>query len=279
MNTQNTTGCGSGHCGCASGQAGLVDVATINGVALHTSGEALAPDELLERAHGELLRQEAVRLGLLQAQEHTLAPELGAHECEVIESMLDTQVLTPEPSEAECLRYYEGHKTHFVVGQAMHVRHILFAVTPGVDVHALAKRAEQALLELSRKDVPEGRFEALARELSNCPTGATGGDLGWIGPQDCAPELANELFFQTDSGWGMGLHPRLVHTRHGFHIIEVLGRRRGKQLGFDEVKDRIAQQLAMQVRATALRQYMLVLAGRAKVEGLELEGADTPLVQ
>lgn len=48
---------------------------------------------------------------------------------------------------------------------------------------------------------------------------------------------------------------------------------------FDEVKDRIEQQLAMQVRATALRQYMLVLTGRAEVEGLELEGAATPLVQ
>lgn len=279
MNTHDTTGCGSGHCGCASGTAGPVAVAAINGMALHLPGETPAPDELLERAHGELLRQEAVRLGLLPPGEHTVAPGLGEHEREVIESMLDTQVRTPQPTEAECLRYYEGHKTHFVVGQAMHVRHILFAVTPGVDVHALAKRAEQALLELSRKDVPAGRFEALARELSNCPTGAKGGDLGWIGPEECAPELANELFFQTDSGWGMGLHPRLVHTRHGFHIVEVLGRRRGKQLGFDEVKDRIAQQLAMQVRATALRHYMLVLAGRAKVEGLELGGADTPLVQ
>ncbi len=64
MNTQNTTGCGSGHCGCASGQTGLAAVATINGVALHLPDEMLPPEELLERAHGELLRQEAVRLGL-----------------------------------------------------------------------------------------------------------------------------------------------------------------------------------------------------------------------
>lgn len=277
MNTEYTMGCGSGHCSCA-GDAGETRV-TINGVRLRLPAENASAEELLERVHSELLRQEAVRLGRLSQGTPAEAPELGDHEREVIEAMLEEQVSVPAPTPEECLRYYEGHKPHFVVGQAMHVRHILFAVTPGVDVHALAKRAELALLELSRKDVPEGRFEALARELSNCPTGASGGDLGWIGPDDCAPELANELFFQTDSGWGMGLHPRLVHTRYGFHIIEVLGRRRGKPLDFDEVKERIARQLEMQSRATALRQYIKILIGQAAIEGMDLEGTSSPLVQ
>ena len=115
------------------------------------------------------------------------------------------------------------------------MRHILFAVTPGVNVHALSQRAETALLELSRKGLAPGRFEALAAELSNCPSSAQGGDLGWVTPEACAPELANELFFQTDSRWGMGVHPRLVHTRFGLHIIEVLGAIRGQLPEFDEV--------------------------------------------
>ncbi|MDP2222317.1 MAG: peptidylprolyl isomerase, partial [Hydrogenophaga sp.] len=157
--------------------------------------------------------------------------------------------------------------------------HILFAVTPGVNVHALSQRAEAALLELIRKDVAPGRFEALAAELSNCPSSAQGGDLGWVTPEDCAPELANELFFQTDSRWGMGVHPRLVHTRFGLHIIEVLGRRKGRLPEFEQVQERIQAQLALQSRSTALRQYMQLLVGQAQVEGIALEGADSPLVQ
>jgi len=39
------------------------------------------------------------------------------------------------------------------------------------------------------------------------------------------------------------------------------------------------RQLAMQSRATALRQYMLLLVGQSKLENLSLEGADTPWVQ
>ena len=45
----------------------------------------------------------------------------------------------------------------------------------GVNVQALAQRAEAALLELSHKDVSPERFAQLAGELSNCPTGAQGG--------------------------------------------------------------------------------------------------------
>lgn len=270
-------GCGSGHCACA-GQV-QPPVASINGIALHEAGETLPDEVLRERAFTELLRQQAVKAGLLPRHTGLVAPELDDAQRAVIEGLLDEAVVSPEPDETACRRYFEANKARFIVGQALHVRHILFAVTPGVNVHALSQRAEVALLELSRKDVPAGRFEALAAELSNCPSSAQGGDLGWVTPEDCAPELANELFFQTDSRWGMGVHPRLVHTRFGLHIIEVLGRRKGQLPAFEQVQNRIQAQLGLQSRSTALRQYMQLLVGQARVEGIELDGADTPLVQ
>lgn len=286
MNPIEQTGCGT-SCGCGSSAAAALPAAaamelvpaSVNGIALHAPGEQPAPDALRERAYAELLRQQAVRLGCLPERAVSLAPELGAAEREAIEAMLEREVLLPEPSEEACLRHYAAHKPQHVIDQAVHLRHILFAVTPGVDVQKLAQRAEAALLELTRKDAPAGRFEQLAAELSNCPSGAQGGDLGWIGPRDCAPELAQALFFQSEPGFGIGLHPRLVHTRYGLHIIELLERRKGRQLEFEAVRDSIAAQLELRSRATAWRQYMLLLVGQAEIVGLELEGADTPLVQ
>lgn len=279
LNLEPQGGCGGG-CQCSSAAAPTPPpVATINGVALHRADETLPQPALLERAYAELMRQQAVQLGLLPPRAVELAPVPDAAQQGAIEAMLDAELHTPEPTQAECERFYAANRARYMVGQAMHVRHILFAVTPGVDVHALAQRAEQALLELSRTEVAPQHFEALARELSNCPTGAEGGNLGWIGPEDCAPELANELFFQTDQLGGMGLHPRLVHTRFGFHIIEVLGKRKGRALSFDEAQPRIAEQLRQRARATALRQYLLLLAGAARIEGIEIEAAATPLVQ
>lgn len=290
--TSTVTGCGSGACQCASTASEAVATSTtavtataaptmayVNGIALHAPGQRPDTATLRESAYSELLRQQAVLAGLLPRHTGLTAPELGEAERKVIEAMVDREVVTPQPGEEECGRYYEANKPQFMVGQALHVRHILFAVTPGVNVHALTVHAEKALLELTRKDAHPDRFVQLAAELSNCPTSVQGGDLGWIGPDDCAPELANELFHQKHSQWGMGVHPRLTHTRFGFHIIEVLNRRVGKQPAYEEVRERIAALLTMQSRARALHQYMTLLVGQALVEGIALEGADSPLVQ
>ena len=278
--TSTVTGCGSNACQCSntSGQT-VAPTAYINGIALHATGQRPSEDELRERAYTELLRQQAVMKGLLPRHKELTAPELGEAERQIIEAMVDAEVQSPQPNEDECQRYFDANPSQFVVGQALHVRHILFAVTPGVNVHALTVHAEKALLELTRNDASPERFAQLAAELSNCPTSTQGGDLGWIGPDDCAPELANELFHQKHSQWGMGVHPRLIHTRFGFHIIEVLSRRAGKQPAYAEVHERIKALLAMQSRARALHQYMSLLVGEAQLDGIELEGADSPLVQ
>ncbi len=251
----------------------------INGIALLAPGESLSTEDLLERAHAELLRQEAFRLGLLPAHAGSTAPELSVNEQAVIDRMLDQQVASPLPTTEEALRYYDAHKSQFMVGQARHVRHILFAVTPGVNVTALAQRAEAALLELSNKSAPPERFAQLAAELSNCPSGAQGGDLGWLTPQDCAPEFAKELFFLAESSQNLGLRSRLVHTRFGFHIVDVLEVNPGHLPEFSQLQTQIATRLQWQSRATALGQYMRRLVGQAQVLGLTLEGDASPLVQ
>jgi peptidyl-prolyl cis-trans isomerase C len=280
IQTSTITGCGSSACQCAStASEAALPTACINGIALHAPGQRPDLATLRELAYSELLRQQAVLAGLLPRHTGLTAPELDEAERRIIETMVDQDVVTPQPTEDEGLRYYEAHKPQFVVGQALHVRHILFAVTPGVNVQALTVHAERALLELSHRGVHPERFAQLAAELSNCPSSTQGGDLGWIGPEDCAPELANELFHLKHAQTGMGMHPRLFHTRFGFHIIDVLERRSGKQPDYEEVRERIVALLTMQSRARALHQYMTLLVGQALLEGVDLDGADSPLVQ
>jgi peptidyl-prolyl cis-trans isomerase C len=288
MQTSHHTGCGKSTCSCSNESAATLapdklpsmpDSKRINGVTLvapEAAGDAIDWREL---AHTELLRQEAVAADLLPASAGNTAPELTESDREIIEDMVEYAVQTPKPTPQECERYFEANKTQFVVDQALHVRHILFAVTPGVNVNALAAQAEKVLLGLLRQDVPEHQFARLAGELSNCPTSTQGGDLGWIGPKDCAPELANELFLKKESSWVLGVHPRLVHSRFGFHILEIQGQRTGQQKTFGEVRERITAQLTLQSRAKALHQYMSLLVGQAVIEGIALQGADSPLVQ
>ena len=48
---------------------------------------------------------------------------------------------------------------------------------------------------------------------------------------------------------------------------------------FESVRAAVAQSLRQQAYVTALRQYLCLLAGQAVLEGVELEAADTPLLQ
>lgn len=273
MSTGQAGGCADGGV-CTCGGA-TPPAAAVNGIALHAPGERLEPEELRERAWAELLRQEAVRTGWLPWQGVLQAPRPGAEEESAICQMLDEALPLQRASDEECARYYAANSRRYVQGRKVHARHILFAVTAGVDVRALARRAEQALLELTAPGASAELFAQLASTLSNCPSGAAGGDLGWLAPDECASELADVLFDDQVAG----LHPRLVQSRYGFHVVDVVAREPGRAIPFEQVRERIAGELAQRSRAAALHQYIRVLAGRARVEGVELEAAASPLLQ
>ncbi len=255
----------------------LVAVARVNGVALHAPAETIAPGALRQRACTELLRQAAQREGLLAADD---APGTDGAISEAataaIDTLLERALNVPEPSAEACRRHYAAHTGKFATGERARVRHILFAVTPGVDVVALRKRAEATLLDVRCHDGKTGDgFADAARTLSNCPSGAEGGDLGVLTADDCAPEFAREIFGKAE----IGVLPRLVHSRFGLHVVEVQAREPGVTPEFDAVRGAVANSLRQQGFVTALRQYLQLLAGAAAIEGVDLDGAATPLVQ
>jgi peptidyl-prolyl cis-trans isomerase C len=252
-------------------------VACINGVPLHAHREVLDDDTARQRACTELLRQAAMRSGLLAADD---APGLDGSTSEAasaaIEALLSAQLDIPEPSEEACRRHFDAHPSRWRSGDRAQVRHVLFAVTPGVDVRKLRDRAEALLLEVRcHRDGEADRFAARAAELSNCPSGVQGGDLGWLRREDCAPEFARELFAQAE----IGVLPRLVHSRFGLHVVDIKAREAGHTPEFEAVRGAVALALRQQAFVSALRQYLQLLAGAARVEGVVLDSAETPLVQ
>lgn len=223
--------------------------------------------EVADRAAAvrELLRQRAVAAGLV-------ADDAGEDFVnEAIEALLEREVRTPEPEEDECRRWYDAHPEAFRSGDLVFVRHILFAVAPGVPLEPLRRKAEETLHAL-RKD-PE-RFAELAAELSNCPSGQQGGALGQLSRGESVPEFEREVF-----AGGEGILPRLVNTRYGFHVIAVDGRVEGRLLPFESVREAIALRLAGTVAERALQQYVQVLAAGAELEGVDLATAASPLLQ
>lgn len=213
-----------------------------------------------------LLRSRAIEQGLLREQ-HDEATLSAA-----IETLLDQEVVTPEPTDEECARFYATHLDQFSSGELVYARHILFAVTPGAPLQAIRSRAEETLLALR---LDGSRFAALARECSNCSSGSNGGDLGQLTRDAVVPEFAAAVFGNRRTG----LIPSLVRTRYGFHIVLIERRIAGQVAPFEAMRERIAARLRDLVQERALRQYVQLAAQRAGVDIPGLERPTSSLVQ
>lgn len=211
-----------------------------------------------------LLRGEAQRLGLPgadSADDETLA-----------QTLLEREATVPEPDAASCRRHYDNRPDGFRTGEWVEAEHILFQVTPRVPLEALRALAEDTLRQVQ---ADPSCFAALARERSNCPSGADGGRLGRVLRGETAPEFERAVFTARTAG----VLPQLVETRYGLHVVRAADRCEGERLPFETVRDDIARALAAAARDRAWKQYASLLIGRAKIEGIDLGGADSPLVQ
>ena len=276
-------GCGStGGCGSPAMQGGESApaplaplLARVNGVPLHSSTESPDTETLRQRAATELLRQHAQRVGLLSPTDPS-APDgiISAEATEAIERLLEGELQWPEPTEEACRRYYEAHP--IFRDERVKLRHVLFAVTPGVNVRALRQRAESFLLELRAADAQDAtQFADVARQWSNCPSSKEGGELGWLTRADCAPEFAAEVFSSAE----VGVVSRLVHSRFGLHLVEVQERKHGQPIAFEDACAGVRQTLHHHAWTNAVRQYLQGLAAEAHIEGVQLDTAQSPLVQ
>ncbi len=186
----------------------------------------------------------------------------------LIRGLLERQVITPEPDEAACLRYYENNRTRFRSETIYEAAHILIAADKR-NARAFEEAKAKALkvaAELGR--FPE-QFDMLAALHSDCPSAEQHGNLGQLTAGQTTPEFEEALLSLAPGSIGGP-----VESRYGFHIIRLERKIEGKQIPFDAMKERIAAYLSDAVQRRATAQYIALLVSRANIEGIELAGAE-----
>ena len=209
----------------------------------------------------ELLLQKARALGLP-----------GDSDDEIVNAVIESQCRVPDADEAACRTFYSNNPERFRNGDLAEASHILFQVTDTVPLELLRATANDVLEEV--KANPE-RFAELAQKYSNCPSGQVGGNLGQLQRGDTVPEFDAVIFRLNDGE----ICDSLVKTRFGMHIIRVERRVEGRLLPFEMVSQQLAEFLTHTAQSRALHQYLQMLVGEAKIEGFDMQGADSPLVQ
>lgn len=211
----------------------------------------------------ELLLREAGRRGVDGS-----TPE------ETIEGLLEAAVVTPQLDEASCRRFFDNNRRRFRSPDLYEAQHILLAADPDDSEARTSAQAKAAAL-LAAIVAEPGRFEALAREHSACPSGASGGHLGQITRGSTVPEFETFLCCLEDGE----ICATPVESRYGYHVVRLLRRLPGRELLYEHVRPAIGDYLRDYAWQTAVRQYISILAGQARIEGLDLPAASSPLVQ
>lgn len=221
-----------------------------------------------------LLLQEAKRLQLVPVPACDAEGRRETDEEALIRALVAREVKAQSPTEEECRRVHAMRAEAFQSPTLYEVRHILIAADPhDAAARQLAReRADMVVVQLLSS---AGCFEDLAATYSACPSQRVGGSLGQIGPGQTVPEFEAALA-RCPVG---AVAPTPIETRYGFHVVLVERRIDGARLPFEAVRARIAQWLTQRAMQIAVRQYIGILAGRANVEGVELGGSSSPLVQ
>ncbi len=141
----------------------------------------------------------------------------------------------------------------------VHARHILLGSE---------KQADDVIKQLKAG----ADFGKLASTLSTDKASAAqnGGDLGWFKQGDMLPEFSAAAFAMNKGQ----ISDQPVHTRYGWHVIQVLDTRTAPPPTFDSVKDQIRQKLIQQdVRHVVDQALTGVKVVRFKPDGSRDTGA------
>lgn len=178
-----------------------------------------------------------------------------------IKKLIDQEVASKVTvSDADVKAFYDSNADVFKTPDMVRASHILIKVDPKASDADKAKAREK--IAAIQKRVQKGEdFAALAKEVSECPSSANGGDLDFfqrgqmVGPfEDAAFKLKP------------GEVSDIVETQFGYHLIKVTDKKPAGKMTFDEVKEELAQRLKQQKVNQELAQYIEQLKAKGKVE-------------
>lgn len=181
--------------------------------------------------------------------------------------------------EDELKQHYGRHLSEYRVEDRVRVAHILFKTegkTPE-EIATLEKTAQDVLRQVKSGD----DFAELARKYSEDASAAQGGEIGWIVRGQTVKEFETAAFAMKP-----GDVSELIKTTYGFHIVRLFEKQSAHLQGFEEVKERIREQLLKQKLAEAQQALAANLERRlrqnpqdfgAAARELGFEARQTPL--
>lgn len=163
-------------------------------------------------------------------------------------------------SDEELRDVYEGRKDQFNEPEQMRASHILIKVDP--DASQEEKTAARQRIEDILANINAGQdFAELAKQYSECPTNQKGGDLGFF-PRGAMVAPFEDVAFSLNKDEISGI----VETQFGYHIVKVTDKKSQRTVSFEEIKDRLQQDLLQQKSNNEVNRWISTLRTNADVQ-------------
>ena len=242
----------------------------------HPAGK---PEDAWQAAAEALVIREALlhaarARGLTAEPTRTEEGTLESEEDVLIRVLLEREVSTPEPDEASCHRYYENNRDKLRSPDLYEPAHILLqARRDEPAVYERARTEAQALID-HLQEHPDA-FEQMARDRSDCASASDGGHLGQVTRGQTTAEFEAAMISLRPGE----MCPEPVETPYGFHVLRLGRAERGSTPPFETARPLVEEFLRDASWRRAVAQFVSLVVGEAEIEGVELNGATSPLVQ
>ncbi len=178
-----------------------------------------------------------------------------------IRLLLEEQVLQHvEVNDRDLRAFYDNNPNLFKTPALVKASHIFIAAGPD-STREKRKEAVALLRAIQAKLAQEIAFTELAIDYSQCPSSENGGDLGYFEKEKMIKGFAEAAF-----ALNPGEVSDIVRTGYGYHLIMVEDRKPKMKLAFEDIREKLRQNLKIEKAARDIKVYLQTLRDSAEVE-------------
>ncbi len=170
-------------------------------------------------------------------------------------------------SDNEVRAYYESRPESFKQPEQVRASHILISVDPQAD-RSKRSSARKKIEDIRQKLQKGEDFAALAKEFSQGPSSAKGGDLGYFRRGQMAKPFEDAAFALMP-----GEVSDVVETKFGYHLIKVIEKKPETTIALEGIREVLGRYLTQEKVQKEVSLYVQKLKENAKVEVYLTEGS------
>jgi peptidyl-prolyl cis-trans isomerase C len=163
-------------------------------------------------------------------------------------------------SDKDAKAYYDSHPDDFKKPELVKANHILIKIDRRADDSQRAE-ALKKIRDIQNRLKKGEDFASLAKEFSQCPSSANGGDLGYFTRGQMVKPFAEAAF-----ALAPGEVSNIVETEFGYHLIKSVDKKPETVMAYKDIKDKLRKYLKQKNVMKKVGEYTEDLKRKSQVK-------------